>query len=139
MASEWLRVTLRGHAPNLVLGADFFSLFGAGVSRFAVRPGEEEGEAALIFLVDEELATYAKAAEPSEAFDAAIRDSLQRAGEWLLSCPASAFASCRDRGISLDISVTSWIDDNQFDLRLPDNFVRACARAELGISVMTNP
>ena len=105
---------------------------------FRSQPGTEEGQASLIYFVDEELAGHTDADEPSESFASAVERGLLRAAAWLRSRRADAFQECRRRGWQLDVFVGSWIDQDQFDLDLPAPFLLACGEAELGISIVTN-
>jgi hypothetical protein len=139
MAAEWLQICLRAWAPDAVVGDGLETLLrlepGDG---FRSAPGTALGQASLIYFVDEEVAAFASAKEPSEAFAAAVEARLLASAKWLASRPAGALDACRAQGYRLDVFVGSWIDQDQFDLDLPAEFLLACGSGALGISIVTN-
>lgn len=82
--------------------------------------------------------TTADAGAQSEAFAAAIRRGLIRAGEWLSRQPVELFEEIRAAGCVTDVFVGGWMTDDQFDLDLPPQFLRACGALGLTMSVCTN-
>lgn len=74
----------------------------------------------------------------SEAFAAAVRDGLIRAALWLERQPVQVFEDLRAAGCVTDIFVGGWMRDDQFDLDLPPEFLRACGALGLTVSVCTN-
>ena len=139
MGFDWIRVSLRSWKPGMTVGAEPFQLLnlqpGDGLQS---SEGSSEGQAALIYFVDEELASHTAADEPSAAFAQAVRAGLIRGAAWIESRPAGAFDRCRAAGLELDVFVGGWIDQDQMDLDLPAQFLRACGNAGLAISIVTN-
>jgi len=74
----------------------------------------------------------------SVAFEAAVRQGLIRAAEWLARQPPALFEELRAAGRVTDVFVGGWIDQDQFDLDLPAEFLRACGVLGLTISICTN-
>ena len=74
----------------------------------------------------------------SEAFDALVRDRLTSAAAWLLRQPPVVFEDLRRAGRVTDVHVAGWIDDDQFTLDLPADFLRACGTLGLTLSICTN-
>jgi hypothetical protein len=72
-----------------------------------------------------EVDTTEDAGAQSEAFAAAIREGLIRAGEWLSRQPVQLFEELRAAGCVTDVFVGGWMTDDQFDLDLPPQFLRA--------------
>jgi hypothetical protein len=69
--------------------------------------------------------TSADAGARSEAFAAAVHDGLVRAAGWLARQPASVFEELRAAGRVTDVFVGGWVTQDQFDLDLPPEFLRA--------------
>jgi hypothetical protein len=82
--------------------------------------------------------TTEDAGAQSEAFASTIRDGLIRVAEWLGRQPVEVFEDLRDAGCVTDIFVSGWMTDDQFDLDLPPEFLRACGALGLTISICTN-
>jgi hypothetical protein len=74
----------------------------------------------------------------SEAFAAAVREGLLRAADWLARQPPVLFEQLRKAGRGTDVFVGGWIDQDQFDLEVPAEFLRACGMLGLSISICTN-
>jgi len=139
MAFEWIRVSLRSWRPGAIVGREPFELLNLSLGDgLRIREGSTEDQAALIYFVDEELASHAAADEPSEAFAEAVRQGLVRGAGGIESRRAGAFEQCRAAGLELDVFVGGWIDQDQMDLVLPSQFLRACGNAGLAISIVTN-
>lgn len=139
MAAEWIQVSLRSWAPDRVVGADFLDTLGLDqADGLATVVGTSPGQSSLVYLVDERLETYAGVADPSGALGEAVDAALRRGAEWLRSRPPDVFERGRADGIRIDIFVGSWIDQDQFDLELPAEFLLACGEAGLGITIVTN-
>jgi hypothetical protein len=85
-----------------------------------------------------EVDTTEDAGAQSEAFVAAIREGLIRAGEWMSRQPVQLFEELRAAGCVTDVFVGGWMTDDQFDLDLPPQILRACGALGLTVSVCTN-
>jgi hypothetical protein len=95
----------------------------------------------LLALSEEDFAgvdTTEDAGAQSEAFSAAIRDGLIRAADWLTSQPQDVFEKLRASGRITDVFIGGWISDDQFDLDVPPEFLRACGDLGLTVSICTN-
>lgn len=82
--------------------------------------------------------TSADAGARSEAFAAALHDGLVQAAGWLTRQPAGVFEELRAAGRVTDVFVGGWVTQDQFDLDLPSEFLRACGALGLSVSVCTN-
>jgi len=97
--------------PGAIVGREPFELLNLSLGDgLRIREGSTEDQAALIYFVDEELASHAAADEPSEAFAEAVRQGLVRGAGWIESRRAGAFEQCRAAGLELDVFVGGWID-----------------------------
>lgn len=82
--------------------------------------------------------TKQDAGAQSEAFAAAIHNGLLQAAQWLGRQSVKEFEDLRSTGYVTDVFVGGWITDDQFDLDIPAEFLRACGLLGLAISVCTN-
>ena len=82
--------------------------------------------------------TSTDAGARSEAFAAAIRDGLVLAAAWLTRQPPAIFEELRAAGRITDVFVGGWVTQDQFDLDLPPEFLRACGALGLTVSICTN-
>jgi hypothetical protein len=57
---------------------------------------------------------------------------------WLARQPAGVFEELRAAGRVTDLFVGEWVTQNQFDLDLSPEFLRACGAPELAVSACTN-
>jgi len=119
------------------------------LERLLIAPGDpvkvEDGPGAarirLLSVAQEDFAhvdTTADAGARSEAFAAAVHDGLVRAAKWLAQQQPAVFAELRAGGRVTDVFVGGWIEQDQFDLDLPPEFLRACGALGLTISICTN-
>jgi hypothetical protein len=139
MSAEWIQVSLRAWAAHRAVSTELLALFGNQVNGGHMwQGGESIGTAALARLVDVTMEQHARAAEPSEAFASSVEAALLEAAVWLQALPLEPFDECRRRGITMDVFIGSWIDQDQFDLNLPAPFILACGRLSLPISIVTN-
>jgi hypothetical protein len=139
VAAEWIRVSLRAWAAERQVGQQFFETLGIGAGDPLKRhSGSGLGQAALVYLVDEVATSHSSAQEPSEAFAKAVTDGLLKGAAWLDARPPGAFAACRTSGMSVDVFVGAWINQDQLDVDLPAEFLLACGRAGLSVSIVTN-
>jgi hypothetical protein len=74
----------------------------------------------------------------SEAFAAGVRGGLARAAAWLDRQPTEPFEELRSAGRVTELLVDGWIYENSFELNLQPEFLRACSRLGLAISISTN-
>ena len=86
----------------------------------------------------DEISITTDAGARSEAFAAAVREGLIRAAGWLARQSPLVFEELRAAGRIADVFVSGWIDQDQFDLDLPPEFLRACGALGLTISICTN-
>ena len=141
---EWLQFTLRAwdRTGDDVQRAEF-------LDRLVIVPGDpvvvEDGPGAprvRVFSVSMEdfanVDTTHDAGAQTEAFAAAIHEGLVRAANWLNRQPPNIFVELRAAGRVTDLFVGGWVTDDQFDLDLPPEFLRACGALGLTLSVCTN-
>jgi hypothetical protein len=74
----------------------------------------------------------------ADAVAVAVRDGLLRAAAWLDRQDPEAFAALRARGRVTDVSVGGWVSEAKLLLDFPPEFLRACGRLELTLTVCTN-
>jgi hypothetical protein len=82
--------------------------------------------------------TTADAGAKSEAFAAAVHDGLVRAAKWLARQQPEVFERLRADGRVTDVFVGGWMEQDQFDLDLPPEILRACGTLGLTLSICTN-
>jgi hypothetical protein len=141
---EWLNVSLRAWDPGDrdIKPAEF-------LDRLLIAPGDPvarvEGpgnpRVLLASVAREDFAhvdVTTDAGARSEAFAAAVHDELVLAAEWLARQPPPLFAELRAAGRRTDVFVGGWIDQDQFDLEFPPEFLQACGALGLTISICTN-
>ena len=142
MGVSWLSVNVRAWHPDgkRVPDAAFIRRLCPKPAAAVVETHKSRGEweAARIKLVSVGIDAFAHADEPTEAFAAAVREQLLRAADWLAGLPAPVFNELRRDGFKTDVFIGSWIDQDQFELKLPPEFVAACGRVGLGLSLLTN-
>jgi hypothetical protein len=140
---EWVQVSVRARAPGRSVGDEVLSALGVRAEDgLRLRIGGA-GHPTLIFLVVEDLASHAKGPAPFESFAAAIERDLLAAAVWLRRLPDGAFEALRDRGISVDIFVGSWVlvggrRRDPFELSLAAPFLLECGHLGLPITIVTN-
>jgi hypothetical protein len=139
---EWLEFSLRAwdwrdHIPP----AEFLDRLSIAPGDPAVADGPGVPRVRLLSVFRDDFANVdvtADAGARSEAFDAAVREGLVRAAEWLAHQPPAVFEDLRKAGHKTDVFIGGWIDQDQFDLNLPPEFLRACGTLGLTISICTN-
>ena len=104
----------------------------------AVNPSRSQWESAGVTLLALERRAYPDTPEGTEAFEAAIHIGLEAVGDWIGRQSPQVFADLRLEQFKADLFIEGWIDSNQFDVKLPVNLIRACARLWLPITVYTN-
>ena len=141
---EWLRFTLRAwdRDGEAIAPAEF-------LDRLSIEPGDpavvQDGPGvARVGLLSVSMEDFAQvdtsqdAGARSEAFAAAVQEGLMDAAKWLARQPAIVFEELRAAGHGADVFVGGWIDQDQFDLNLPPEFLRACGALGLTLSICTN-
>ena len=78
------------------------------------------------------------AEEPHELLAARIKGVLKTAAEFLDRRPADVFDSVVAAGLSVRVFIDIRMNQDQFEIDLTAEFVRACGRHGLGIFVMSN-
>lgn len=133
------RVFLRGHAGETPTGTLFFELLDLRPSDgFKTMPSDSSWSAALITLVEVSIDECLDAPEPSEEFAARIEAGLKHAAEWLTGDREKPLAAWRGPGRKADIFVAGWLEEDQFDFVFPHEFLLACGRLGLQITICTN-
>jgi hypothetical protein len=73
-----------------------------------------------------------------EDFSKRLTVAFGEIAEWLAARPASVFEEFRKSGLQLMFLMNLWIDDNQLDLALPPEFLAACGRLGIKVSILSN-
>jgi hypothetical protein len=141
---EWLEFCLRAwdRRGRKVAPAEFLDWLRIAPSDPAAveeGPGAPRVRLLAVAMKDfDEVDITADAGARSEAFAVAVHDGLVRAAAWLARQPAAVFEELRAAGRVTDVFVGGWISQDQFDLELPPEFLRACGALGLTVSVCTN-
>jgi hypothetical protein len=78
------------------------------------------------------------AVEAADEFFARVQRVLRGAAGFLNRRETAVFEGMRAKGLSVCVFVDLRMDQDQFDFELPAEFVRACGRQGLGISLTSN-
>lgn len=135
-----LTISLRGWHPagDSLPAARFLELLAiTNPDRQVVGLGQP-WQAARIILCDLDFAAFRGETEPSEAFSSALSDSLLASCPLLSSIPSASVQRCLDAGLRTDCFAELWMDNNQFDLGLPAEFLGELARLRLPLSILSN-
>ena len=111
---------------------------GDAESSVAVLAGRGRWASALIVFADLKAADYSGSAEPWEDFSAAVLAKLDGVAIWLDRQPPASFQQMRRGGLTVDLFLALWIDDNQVDLSLPASLLLSCGRLGLDIVMVSN-
>jgi hypothetical protein len=103
-----------------------------------VREKEAAGLTTGVWFVRERASHYASAEDPQEALSRAVGARLVNAAAWLDSRATRVFDDMRGEGLTLDVFIAAWISSDQIDLTLPPQFLLACGRLGLEVSLCTN-
>jgi hypothetical protein len=120
-----------------VSGDQFAPAFGREVAPYEVSGDGEVGTNARLDVFQLALEDYQDAAEPSEAFFAAVASAFEEFARWLSQVPSDAFAGLRGEGIVVDAWIYLWIDQDQLELVLPPAFLAELARLQLPLQLMS--
>jgi hypothetical protein len=93
---------------------------------------------ARVILASVEMKDLQDAEEPTEAFSQMLNEKLIRSATWLQQQDPVVLQSLRESGHKTDIYIGGWLDDDQLDLNLPAEFIAACARHQLPITLINN-
>ena len=141
---EWLQFTLRAwdRGGNPVAAADFLDrlIFDpADTVRIEDEPGVPRVRLLSLSMEDfADIDTSEDAGAKSEAFASALHDGLVGTAAWLIRQRATVFEELRAAGRVTEVFVGGWITQDQFDLDLPPEFLRACGALGLTLSFCTN-
>jgi hypothetical protein len=139
VAVEWIRFSLRGWGGPETSGTQFFELVGwAPAAGFEARPSNSPWQTALVHLFALSIGECQHGTERYEEFAARTTSGLKRAAEWLNSLSPAGFGEWRALGMAADIFIGGWMNCDQFDLTLPPEFLLACGRLGLPITICTN-
>jgi hypothetical protein len=139
MAVEWIRFSLRGHGGPEPTGTQFFDLIGwTPATGFEAHPSNSAWQSAVIYLFAISIEECQPGTESYEKFEARITAGLKRVAEWLDSLSPTAFDAWRTRGKKADLFIGGWMNSDQFDLTLLPEFLLACGRLGLPITICTN-
>jgi hypothetical protein len=139
MALESIDVSLRAWRPDLPPSREVFEMLGiTDDEAWRCELHDGPGTAALVSLARDSSEEHSEAANPQHEVQRAITSALRSAGDWIRARPSGAFQRCRDVGYRVDVVMTGWINEDQFDLDLPNTFLASCAEAGLDIRIVTN-
>ncbi len=139
MSVEVLNVSLREWGGAEATGSLFFDLIGLQPGTdYTSYPSDSPHKAARIVLASVSLAECAPGPERHQEFASKIGAGLKRAADWLASLVPAGFDEWRARGMVADIFIGGWMNSDQFDLKLPPDFLFACGRLGLPIEICTN-
>jgi hypothetical protein len=84
------------------------------------------------------LREYRTAADPYEAFAAALTAHFREIGRWIDARPNGGFDRVRAGGITVRLFIDVWMDQDQMDVELPVELLAGCARAGLPMFLISN-
>ena len=138
MALLHVEIMLRGGGASNPSAREFLALMEVTAEDgLATYCAEEPWGAAGVTFVKVGLEECEAADMPHEELQSRIHAGLRQAADWL-NRRASQVEAARNRGLKPDIFVSGWTDQDQFDLELPSEFLLACGRVGLPISICTN-
>jgi hypothetical protein len=139
MALISTRVFLRGHGGEPPSENAFFEQIDVQPrDGFKTLPSDSPWKAALITLVEVAIDDCLNAQEPHDEFAARIDAGLKRAAQWLMDGREQLLERWRAGGQKADIFVSGWLEEDQFDLVFRPEFLLACGRLGLQITICTN-
>ena len=141
MAVEWLRVNLRGYGYGS--GGPFGDRFFEQIRvmpwhGFALSPGDCQWASARVEFLSLSIDECQPGTERYEEFAARLDAGLKRAAGWLNDREPAWFDEWRAAGWKADVFIGGWMNADQFDLTLPPEFLSACGRLGLPITICTN-
>jgi len=134
MSVESIQILLAASSNKALKGKLLNSL---NAFNFKTNKSKSAYQAEQVVFVNELLSQF-KSDEPFEELTTSVNIKLIEAAKWLNSINRSVFDFLRDDNIKLKVIVTAWIDQDQFDLELPSDFLLACGQQGLPILVVTN-
>jgi hypothetical protein len=134
MSLDWVRFSLRGYGEVMPTGPQFFKLIGVTPAD-GFDLSQSDAGVELLMVDMEECRGFE---EPFEEFVARVDRGLKRIAGWLAARPPAAFDEWRAAGNTADIFIDGWLNDDQFDLTFPPEFLLACGRLGLPIEICTN-
>ncbi|MEP7220631.1 MAG: hypothetical protein ABI876_17020 [Bacteroidota bacterium] len=142
MSVESVSIALRGWASDgrIVAGDDFLLPLNARLDPPVVRIDESAGvwRSVVVSFLDNELAQFGHYEEPTEAFAEAVSEAFGRFAVWLSDRDPAVFDELRSQGITIDVSVSCWIEESQFSILIPPLFLLECGKRGLAIDICTN-
>ncbi len=94
-------------------------------------------QSGLIVLSQRRVSDYEQESEPHEAFAAEIRVDLERIARWLVE-REEGVSRIKEAGLTVDVFMDVWIDQDQLELSLPPSLLLACGRLGLEVQIVTN-
>jgi hypothetical protein len=133
-------VSLRAWHPNgyPISGSEFANALASEASRFALVGSGKEWEASRIVGFELSLEAYNEMDEPHEAYSKALNESFSNFTGWLSTLSLNSLDMLRAKGVNLDVFITFWIDQNQFELALPAELMAEMGRLRLPITMLSN-
>ncbi len=137
MAVDNIQILLIAHSTIALNGEVLRGLGLSSGQPFVTRESSEAYQTEQVYFVNAELSSITSA-DPYDEFARKITMELEVAAEWLKRISSEVFNGFRERGVQLDIIVSAWIEQDQFDLSLPAEFLSACGDHNLSIQIVTN-
>ncbi len=141
MAVQGISVSLRGHYGDgrNVTAAQFLDPLQLARSEKIVEAVADRGKwkSALVVLSRRRVADYKDVAEPHEALAAAMQSDFEQAARWLEGHHAG-IETMRREGLTVDLFLDLWIDEDQLELSYPSSLLLTCGRLGLRIEMVTN-
>jgi hypothetical protein len=136
---QHVQISLRGFGGEAPTGTAFFEMLRLKPDdTCSVSPSESPWQAATIRLFSVSQETLQSHPEPEEEFAAEIRRGFHKAAEWLRLREPTDLDRWRASGKKADVFIGGWLANEQFDLRLPSEFLLECGRLGLPIEICTN-
>lgn len=137
MSIENIQILLTASSNQALKGRLLKSVNSVNKFGFKTNKSKSAYQAEHIVFINENLSKFS-GEEPFEQLGTFINTKLIEASYWLNDIDKSVFDILRNDNIQIQIIVSAWINEDQFDLELPSEFLLACGNQGLSIIVVTN-
>jgi hypothetical protein len=140
MAAQWIDVALQVWDPRCKTAAQIAKALGAKPTDAVLQVREQHGPrcSTLVAFARVQLPEHGRGPERYDRFADALSARLRLAAGWLDQRSPEVFEGIRKHHQITRILITSLITQDQLDLDLPSEFIRACGKVGLSISLLTN-
>lgn len=135
----WIKIYLRGYGNTQPSKTQFIDILNVeSKNDIFIKPSLHEWESELIGLLNININDFQSFPEPYEGFTLRLKEEFLKSAEWLNTQNPISFDQIRKLGFKTDIVIEGWLMNEQFDLEIPLEFISACAKLGLTITIITN-